>query len=386
MEDHRQRRGISVPLISWASFDFAETIFSANILSVFFPLWLIGSLGGEPFHYSLVYSSSLLISVILAVIVGKYADRLGKRKPLFLGAVFLSSVNLFILSSIETLSRALVVFFLVNLFYQQSLVLYNSLLPSVSQEENRAFSSGVGIAGGYIGGAAGLYLISRFTPTDTFAFVIVASGFLFFSLPAGFFVKEKPFKRRVSIKKILKDRGFVFFILSCLFLTEAAHTVILFMSVYLNKVYGLGREEIVPVIATAAIIAAISSPFIGRLSDRFGAPKVFNLLFPFWASAFFIFPFMSESFIYPMGITLGILLASLWTTIRAVLLRLSPKEEVATRFAFLSMSERMAAVIGPLWWGFMVEATDYRIATFTLAFFPLIGWMIYMVHRKTVLR
>jgi UMF1 family MFS transporter len=70
----RKNRNI-LPLISWASFDFAETIFSANILSVFFPLWLVNSLGGQPFHYSLSYSSSLLVSVIIAILVGKYADR-----------------------------------------------------------------------------------------------------------------------------------------------------------------------------------------------------------------------------------------------------------------------------------------------------------------------
>lgn len=384
----KSQKGTTGSLVSWASFDFAETIFSANILSVFFPLWLTTSLGGQPFHYSLTYSSSLLTSLILALIVGKYADRRGKRKPLFLISVSLSALSLLILSHIDTLFYALIVFFFVNLFYQQSLVLYNSLLPSVSQEENRAFSSGVGVALGYVGGAIGLYLISMLSPTETPAFILVAFGFFFFSLPTGFFVKEKPFKaiEGVSIKKILKDRGFVLFILSCLFLTEAAHTVILFMSIYLSNVYGFDRHDIVIVIATAAGVSAIASPFIGRLSDRVGASRVFNLLFPLWAGAFCVFPFLPRGFVYPIGMTCGLLLASLWTTIRPVLLELSPKEEVATRFAFLSMSERMAAVLGPLWWGLMVEVTDYRFATLTLTLFPLIGWFIYRAHRKRLIR
>lgn len=381
-----QKKSLRGSLISWASFDFAETIFSANILSVFFPLWLTRNLGGQPFHYSITYSSSLLMSVILAIIVGKYADRSGKRKPLFLTAVFLSSLSLFILSYMETLQGALVIFFFVNFFYQQSLVLYNSLLPSVSPKDNRAFSSGVGVALGYVGAATGLYLVSRVSPVETFAFILTAIGFFSFSLPTGFFVKEKeiPFKVRVTIKKILKDRGFVFFILSCLFLTEAAHTMILFMSIYLSKVYSIDHHDIVILIVTSAVIAAISSPFIGKLSDRVGASRVFNLLFPAWTGVFCIFPFMPKAFVYPMGITFGLLLASLWTTIRPVLLELSPEEEVATRFAFLAMSERMAAIIGPLWWGFMVEVADYRIATLTLAVFPLIGWLIYRIHRTII--
>jgi UMF1 family MFS transporter len=265
-------------------------------------------------------------------------------------------------------------------------VLYNSLLPSVSDEENRAFSSGVGVALGYIGGALGLYLISKISSTETSAFTLVAFAFLLFSLPTGFVVKEQPFKaiKGVSIRIILKDKRFILFILSCLFLTEAAHTIILFMSIYLDKVYGMERNSIVIVIATAAIIAAIASPLIGKISDKIGASKVFSMLFPAWATSFCIFPFVPRFFVYIMGISFGILLATLWTTIRPVLLELSPKEEVATRFAFLSMSERMAAIIGPLWWGLIVEVADYRTATVSLVLFPIIGWFIYRVHVKTI--
>jgi UMF1 family MFS transporter len=374
------KKGRILSLLSWASFDFAETFFSANILSVFFPLWVIKTLGGRPLHYSLTYSSSLVISIMLALIVGKYADKSGKRKPLFMIFVSLSAISLLVLSKSITLSSALIIFFFVNLFYQQGLVLYNSLLLSVSTEENRSFSSGAGVALGYIGGAVGLYLISEISPTETSAFILVAIGFFLFSLPTGFFVKEKPFKAvsGVSIRNILKDKRFLFFIISCLFLTEAAHTLILFMSIYLNKVYGLDRHSIVIIIATVAVIAAIGAPLIGKLSDRVGAANVFKMIFPAWAGAFCISPFVPKVFIYALGITFGLLLAALWTTIRPVLLELSPKEEVATRFAFLSISERTAAIIGPLWWGLMVEVADYRTATLSLALFPLIGWFIYL--------
>ncbi len=374
-----------LPLISWASFDFAETIFSANILSVFFPLWLTNVLGGRPYHYSITYSTSLFISILLAILVSRYADRHAKRKSLFLFAVGLSALCLFILSRSSTLYMALGIFFFVNLFYQQSLVLYNSLLLSVSARKDRALSSGVGVSIGYIGGAVGLYLVSRLSPSETSAFMTVAFLFMLFSLPTGVFVQERPIRAisGVSLRGIIKDRTFILFVLSCLFLTEAAHTIIIFMSVYLDKVYGLNRHGIVPIIATAAIIASIASPLIGRISDRTGVIKVFNLLFPLWATAFLIVPFLPGAFVYMIGIVFGILLASVWTTIRPMLIELSPEEEVATRFAFLSISERMAAVIGPLWWGFMVEIAGYRFSTLTLAIFPLLGWLIFRMHLKS---
>jgi|Deesub1362A_J573_1020465.scaffolds.fasta_scaffold00670_7 UMF1 family MFS transporter len=373
-----KKNGI-LPLISWASFDFAETIFSANILSVFFPLWLTNVLGGRPYHYSITYSSSLLISIVSAILVARYADRHGRRKSIFMITVSLSALSLLMLSTSNTLITALAVFFLVNLFYQQSLVLYNSLLLSVSREEDRALSSGVGVSIGYIGGASGLYLISRFSSSETSAFVVVALLFILFSLPTGIFVKERPVLAisGVSLKGIIKDRQFILFVLACLFLTEAAHTIIIFMSVYLDKVYGLTRQGIVAIIVTSAIIAALASPLIGGLSDGIGVKRVFNLLFPLWAIAFLLVPLLPETFIYLIGIVFGVLLASVWTTIRPMLIILSPEEETATRFAFLSLSERTAAVIGPLWWGLMVEFTGYRLSTLSLAIFPLIGWLIF---------
>jgi len=370
----------TLSLLSWASFDFAETFFSANILSVFFPLWIIKTLEGQPLHYSLTYSSSLVISIVLAVIVGRYADKVARRKVFFLIFAGLCGISLLILSQAEVLLSALIIFFFVNLFYQQSLVLYNSLLLSVSTEETRAFSSGIGVALGYIGGAVGLYVVSKIAPDESSAFILVAIGFFFFSLPTGLFVKEKPLRTLtgISIKNILKDKPFLLFIISCLFLTEAAHTVILFMSVYLDRVYNLDRHNIVIIIAIAAIIAALSAPLIGKFSDRVGVTVIFKIIFPLWAIAFCIAPFIAITLVYVMGIAFGLLLATLWTTIRPLLLELSPKEEVATRFAFLSMSERMAAIIGPLWWGMLVEISDYRIATLSLAIFPLTGWFIYL--------
>ena len=130
------------------------------------------------------------------------------------------------------------------------------------------------------------------------------------------------------------------------------------------------------------MVTAVASPLIGKLSDKVGAAKIFNIVFPAWSLAFCIFPFVPVSFVYVMGITFGLLLGTVWTTIRPVLIGLSPKEEVATRFAFLSISERMAAIIGPLWWSFIAEKMDYRNATLSLALFPLVGWVIYRMHIK----
>ena len=38
-------------VISWALYDFANTIFSMNIVSLYFSLWVVNDMGVQDIHY-----------------------------------------------------------------------------------------------------------------------------------------------------------------------------------------------------------------------------------------------------------------------------------------------------------------------------------------------
>ncbi|MDQ7056594.1 MAG: MFS transporter [Persephonella sp.] len=365
-------------------FDFAETVFSSNIISVFFPLWIVNTLGGSSYHYSFVYSVSIVISIILGIISGKMADEKGLKDRFFklfvIGVIFL----IFSLYFIKSLIPALTLFLFMNILYQQSLIFYNSLLEDISGGKNRGVVSGSGIGIGYVGGVVSLLLANYLSDTPSQTFLITAIIFSLFALPSLIFVKIP--KRRtvpVNIRELFREKRFFLFLLSVLFLTDAAHGLIIFMSVYLNKVFNMSQSEIVNIIAFAGIFAIVSAPVAGYILDKISPAEFMKFLFIGWITGFIFLFFSNSTTIYLVGIMFGILLSSLWTTIRLVVIEISPYEQLTTRFALMALSERMASIVSPLTWGVIIfflgeNVFSYKIAAITLSVFPLIGFLIYL--------
>ncbi len=372
-------------------FDFAETVFSSNIVSVFFPLWIVSTLGGSSYHYSFVYSISIILSILLGIFLGKIADEKGLKDIFF--KLFVSGVIFFIFSLyfVNSLIPALILFLLMNVFYQQSLIFYNSLLEDVSEGKNRGFVSGSGIGIGYVGGVVSLLIANYLSETPSQTFLITALIFSMFALPSLIFVKI-PKKERVAvnIKELFRERSFFLFLISILFLTDAAHGLIIFMSLYLNKVFNMSQSEIVNIIAFAGVFAIISAPVVGYLLDRINPVKFLKLLFIGWGAAFIMLYFSNNITVYLVSILFGILLSSLWTTMRLVVIKISPYEQLTTRFALMALSERMASIISPLTWGIIVyflgeSIFSYKIAVIVLSLFPLIGFFIYKKFLSSIL-
>ncbi len=69
---------------SWALYDFANTIYSINVVSVFFPA-LILQLGFRDADYAYPMSFSLRIVALMMPYLGALSDRIGKRIPWLLG-------------------------------------------------------------------------------------------------------------------------------------------------------------------------------------------------------------------------------------------------------------------------------------------------------------
>ena len=72
-------------IASWAFYDFANTIFSMNVISLYFALWVTVDHGGEDILYSIALSGSMLAVAISAPVFGTISDQTGRRRfPLIL--------------------------------------------------------------------------------------------------------------------------------------------------------------------------------------------------------------------------------------------------------------------------------------------------------------
>jgi UMF1 family MFS transporter len=403
-------------IFSWAMFDFANTIYSMNVVSLYFPLIIIYNYGLKDIYVGVANSVSMLIVALTAPFLGQMTDRTGRRMPsLVISTIVcvLAVMGIGILSQ-KSLSpfSILALFVFANVGFQLGLVFYNALLPQIAPEGKLGLVSGIGTAFGYLGSIFGMILVMPFNEGNIFGLAIPfihAGGraatflpsailFLIFAIPTFLWVREnkcKPAKCEEltgnPLKKILdtlrdtkKYPGIRRFLIGKLFYDEGIETAIIFMGVYAEGAMGLPDSSKLAFFVIATTGAAVGSWIFGHLTDKWGSRKTMNIVLAGWiVSLILLIAINSRLLFFLVGIPIGALLGGIWTASRPLLLELSPPESVGRFFGLYSLSGKVAAIFGPLLWGAVVgilssfgKTVSYRAGVFALAILILIGWII----------
>jgi UMF1 family MFS transporter len=375
-----------IEVLSWAVYDFANTIFSMNVITMYFAQWVIIDNHKEDIFYSVTYALSMLLVALTMPVLGAVSDNRGKRKPYLLILTLGCILGTFLIGGVSTaiadinfkIFSALFFFLLANFCFEGGLVFYNALLPEVSSPKNIGKVSGFGVALGYLGAIVGLLLVKPFVTGSFFgiqfssggrdkAFIPTAIFFLLFSLPTFIFVKEKANlvkdENKVRIKKAFKKvwdgivntrkyPGVLRFLIADYFFEDAIATVIIFMAVYAQVVMNMGDEVKIYFFWFATTFAVIGSFLSGLISDRIGSKKTLFVVVVGWILSLSVIIFTTRPiYFWITGSFIGIFLGSTWTTSRPLLTTLVPKKMLGQFFGLYSLSGRAAAIIGPLLWG-----------------------------------
>ncbi len=361
--------------ISFALYDTGETILSALVFSTFFPLYISSHLDTK--IYSFLYGLTFLLSFFISLWLGKYADKTGERKQLFILFTLLATFStIMIFGSVGFPVIALFFFLLTAFFHQQAFVFYNSLLADFSQ---KGFVSGLGVSFGYIGSAITLIFFTKMLHIPD-VFLISGLIFLLLSLPSFFFLKNPELKsENASILKVLKDKKFLILIISILTLTEVANTMIAMMGIYLKFAYNLDNIEIYRVIGFSSIGGIIGGVLWGILSSRFNIWFLYFYGFIFWILFFIFLPLVSSEFLFIMGFFAGFFLAHLWTLSRLLIIEGFPNSELSLRLSFLSLTERIASSSGLILWSILLLLTNnnYKLSASLIGLIPVIGLILF---------
>ena len=374
-------------IVSWAFYDFANTIFSMNVISLYFALWVTVDHGGQDILYSIALSGSMLAVAISAPVFGTISDQTGKRRfPLTLLTI-VSVLATALIGEVEQLWAGLLLFVIANYCYQSALVFYNGMLPSVARQSNVGMISGYGVALGYVGSIAGLRLVEPFV-TDggrSAAFLPTAILFLVFAIPCFLYVKDpspKPFyvdigKSFRTLKKTITDASdyhvlLKFFVVHFLIL-DVVNTIIAFMSVYAHKVIGFDGKQITSFLILSTVFAMLGSLVIGWLVKHKGTVFSYGLVLWIWLTALTLIVISpGETLFWAVGPLAGVGMGGVWVTSRVIVVELSPPEKVGEFFGIYSLAGKMASIAGPLLWGSVVwifqdtQTLKYRAAVGSL--------------------
>jgi len=372
-------------IISWSLYDFANTIYSMNIVSLYFKRWVVEDLGHDGLYYDIAYSLSMLLTGLIMPALGAVSDH-SKKKKMFLflftatcciwiGIIPILPPSLFML--------IIIAFAFSNFFYEGGMVFYNSLLYSVSSGNEARLVSGFGVAMGYTGSIVGMILVLPWVTGSVFgfdipgisgsgktgAFVPTAILFLIFSIPLFIWVKEKKTahghsKIKISrayrevwegIRETKKYPGVLRFLIADYFFEDAIATVILNMGIFSSFVLGFSDADLTIFMIVSTVSAMIGSFVIGKISQSSRLKKMMTYIVWGWIVTLLFFIVTSNIIvIYIIGSILGVLLGGIWTVSRPFLAEMVPKEELGRFFGLYSLSGRAAAVIGPVVWGLVV--------------------------------
>jgi len=395
-------------ILSWSFYDFANTIFSMNIISLYFPLWVTVDKGGEDILYSFALSTSMILVALCMPLLGAFSDRLGRRIPLLAGLTIFSVLFTGLIGVFDHLILGLVFFALANFGYHAALVPYDALLPQVSRGRSVGKVAGIGVALGYMGAILGILMVKPFVSEAGRGASFIPTAFLFlvFSLPCFFMVREA--KGRVStiswravgeevikIKNTLtsttKYPGLLRFLIANFIYCDAVNTVIAFMSVYAHQVVGFNDSMIRVLLIVSTLFAVAGSLLFGWITDQLGAKRTLTVVLCIWVFGLLVAMMSFSSLIFWMvGPIVGIALGGTWVSARSLVVDLSPPEKIGEIYGLYNMGGKFGFILGPLVWGAIVWTfgglgiLKYRIAIGSLLVFLLVS--LYLLRKVPCVR
>jgi UMF1 family MFS transporter len=171
---------------SWALYDFANTVFSMNIATLYFSAWLVADLGHSNTLYATVNGIASAMVVVSIPLFGAISDATQRRKPWVVWFTVIACVSTFLMavlgqlglplvgegvtsapgaaqtSSALALFGVLAAFTIANYTYQGAQPFYNAMMSELAPVDHRGRLSGMGAAFGYVGSITGVILTFPF--------------------------------------------------------------------------------------------------------------------------------------------------------------------------------------------------------------------------------
>jgi len=401
-----------LPVISWALYDFANTAFAVVIITIIFPVYFTNIIAPESLYgknfgdlmWGISLGVSMIIAAFLAPVFGTIADQLHFKNKflIILTCISIIFTALLYFTGYGNILAAMIFFIIANIFYQLSMLFYNSFLPELSDKDNVGNISGFGFALGYLGGLIILLIIYFIFGKELtieniknlkIIFIFTAAYFLIFSLPSFLFLKDKnlnmtvtPGFQRLSytFKRVKTDRNLLTFLISYFLFSNAFSILATYSAIYGKNTLNLSLRELTFLFILGHFPVIISSFFFGWLVDKLGSKKVIILTLIIWSIIIILITLANVKVIfYIVFVLASVITGSTLIAARSLMSFLTPIESEAGYFSFYSIGGKVSSILGPVLFGLISFLTkSQRIAFFCSTLLFLISGLILMIKVK----
>ena len=389
----------------WTLFDFANTSFSVLIVAVGFSLYfkeiVAGGSGRGDFFWGLAVSLSMLLTAIIAPVLGAASDFAHRRKRFLLAFTLASIIATALLYYVGPgmIILGTVLFVVANIGFEGGIVFYNSFLPILASQRSYGRVSGYGFAMGYVGSFASLLIAlplyaGGFTPENMgnvrLSFLLAAAMFFVFAAPLFIFLRDhkRVFPERISyiqagytrvmdtITHLGSYRQVALFLLAFFLYNDGILTVISFASIFAKESLQFTLKEILVLFAVVQAAAIAGSLITGFVTDRIGPKKTVTATLMLWILVVIAaYVVTSKSLFFVIGIVAGAAMGGSQSASRTFMALLTPPEREAEFFGFYDgFCGKASAVIGTFIFGALSWFTgSQRVAIISVGLFFVIG-------------
>lgn len=398
------RRVAGWRIFSWQMYDFADTIYSMNVTSLYFGPWIILAFGANSLVYGVITTIANLLVAVVSPLMGAMSDASLRRLPFQRFFAFGCAIATAAIAFSPNLFWAVLFFFISYVSYSAAGTFYQALLPGLAAPENVSRVSGIGVALGYAGSLAGMLAVQQFVPSDDLmvrSFVPTAALFILFALPGLYFVPDfAPATRKVKLdvaaayRRVLdtiqhaRQYRHLFRFLVADFIYENAVAAVIFnMSVYSRIVLGFTGDDLIVFLGTATVVAIVWAAIYGPITDRIGPKPAVLIMLGIWLVTFPLVALTRSQaiFFYVIGPLAGMGLGSTWVASRTYLIALTPVEKSGEFFGLYALSGKSAGVVGLAAWTavlfilkpFVGEVIALQSAAAAMGLFTIAGlWLV----------
>jgi len=382
-------------ILVWGLYDLANQFFVLNITSLYFVRWITLEKEVAEVFYSLFFGVSMFLVAASSPFLGMISDIRRRYKSFLMYFTFLAIVSTAFLGVFKNPFLSLIFFAIANFGTQEAIIFYNSLLIHIAHPSRIGLISGMGKVFGYSGALIALHFTKPIYAHYGYQGVFIFTGIMFFifSMPCIIFVREKKriaeFSRekikelfkssRFILQNIFRQKHFLDFLKGTFLGLCVINTVILFMSIYATKVFGLENKEVVNFLIFSTFFAIGGSIFSGYISDYMGYKRTLVGVFFVWIVVLLCAVLFTSSFsIKFIGILGGFALGASWTVARALVTKITPSDKIGEAFGLFNLVGYFSAIVGPVFWSTVLFLFSHlNSLAYRIAFFSLIPFMVF---------
>lgn len=396
----------------WILYDVANSAFTlmvSTLFSIYFGALfknnaaLIERFGDEIGAQQLAYwnyaaTICTVIVVFLGPVLGTIADVRGKRRSLFIITVVIGAGCTILLGTATAWLMFLVLFVVAKIWYQASLVIYDSMINDVTTDERSDMVSSYGFAFGYIGSVIPfivclvLYVLAHVGKLPfselvamRISFVITGCWWFIFSLPLMRSYKQIHLESKeqlqtngvaqffASIRDLAAtNKKALYFVIGFFFYIDGVFTIIGNASAYADSL-GLNSVAMLEALLVTQFVAFPCAIITGKLAEKIGAEKVvMACIIGYTAIAIVAFFLDTELEFWILCVMVGLFQGGIQALSRSYFAKIIPKEKSGQYFSIYDIFGKGATAIGGLLLGGVAAATGKQ----QLGILPIIGFFI----------